>query len=123
MGIGTGVGLLAAGAILYWAVDVDLPFLDDDKLGAILIAAGVVALIVGALVNLRRSHGPSEAGTGLGMIAAGAFLTWALDVDVPYISDDALGAILMIGGVVALAATLVMHVQDSRSTRVVQRRY
>jgi hypothetical protein len=44
MGIGTGVGLLAAGAILFWAVDVDLPYLDDPALGVILMVIGILAI-------------------------------------------------------------------------------
>ena len=38
MGIGLGIVLIVAGAILLWAVDVDLPVIDDDELGVILLA-------------------------------------------------------------------------------------
>jgi hypothetical protein len=123
MGIGAGTGLLAAGAILYWAVDVDLPYLDDNALGAILIAAGVLAITVGVLMNARRTSGPNDVASGLGLLATGAILVWGLDVDLPFIYDEALGAILMVGGLVTIAAALFMHVQASRSTHVVQRRY
>ena len=123
MGLGAGVLLLAAGAILSWAVDVDLPYLDDDALGAILLTAGVVILAVSAVVAAARAHDRSDVGTGLVMVAVGAVLCWALDVDVPYIWDQALGAILIVGGVVATTATVVMHRQQGRrTTRVVERR-
>lgn len=124
MGIGGGIGLLAAGAILYWAVDVDLPYVDDDALGAILLAAGAILLVVGVVLNAaQRSHGPVDAGSGLALFAAGAVLAWALDVDLPFIADEALGAILMIGGLVTIGASLYMHQQQSRTKSVVERRY
>jgi len=60
---------------------------------------------------------------GLGLLATGATLVWGLDVDLPFINDDVLGAILMVAGVVTIAAALFMHLQSTRSTHVVQRRY
>lgn len=62
-------------------------------------------------------------GAGLGLLLTGAILVWGLDVDLPFIDDDALGAILIVAGVVTIAAALVMHVQSTRRTHVVQRRY
>ena len=62
-------------------------------------------------------------GTGVGLFAAGAVLYWAVDVDVPFVFDGALGAILMVSGAVALAATVFTNVQRSRSRRVVDHRY
>ena len=50
MGIGLGILLIVLGAILTWAVEFDLEFLDDDALGVILLAAGALAIIL-ALVR------------------------------------------------------------------------
>jgi hypothetical protein len=122
MGVGAGIGLIAVGAILSWAVEVDLPFVDDDALGSILLLAGAILLAVGLVAQARRSHRPLDAGSGLVLVAVGAILTWALDIDLPYVDDAGLGIVLMIGGVVTIAVTMVLHFQDARSTRVVYRR-
>ena len=117
MGIGAAIGFLTAGAILYWAVDVDLPYMDDDALGAILLFAGALALAVSVIMNARRSHSTTSVGSGIGLIAGGAILYWAVNIDLPYIFDGALGVILMAAGVVAVLATVVMHFQSSTSNR------
>ena len=122
MGLGAGLLLLAAGAILTWAVDVDLPYVDDDALGSMLIAAGVVSLVVAAVVGAARASRVNDVGVGLMLVAGGAILVWGLDVDVPFIWDGALGAILMIGGAVAIAAAVLMQRQRTRSRRVVEYR-
>lgn len=124
MGIGTGVGFFAAGAILYWAVDIDLPFIDDNALGVILMVVGAIAVGLAILVSTQSAYTSvgSDVGTGVGLIAAGAVLFWAVDVDLPYVFDDALGVILMIGGLVTVAATVYMNLQRSKSRRVVEHR-
>ena len=123
MGIGAAVVLFAVGAILYWAVEVDLPYIDDDALGAILIFAGALAIAVAVILNTTRSsHSrPSMGSTGIGLITGGAILYWAVDLDLPYILDGALGVILMVAGGIAVAATVTMHVQASRSRHLVER--
>ena len=123
MGIGAGIVLLAIGAVLSWAVEVDLPYVDDDALGGILLAVGVTLLVVGVVLNAsRRQGGPDDVAPGLGLLAAGAVLVWGLEVDLPYVYDAALGAILMAGGVVAIGATVFLHQQSRRTRRVVQQR-
>ncbi len=56
MGIGLGVVLIVAGAILLWAVEFDLQFLDDDALGVILLAAGALAIILALVMNAQRAR-------------------------------------------------------------------
>ncbi|MGH3354364.1 MAG: DUF6458 family protein [Nocardioidaceae bacterium] len=56
MGIGLGIILIVAGAILMWALDLDLEFLDDDALGVILLAAGALAIILALVMNAQRSR-------------------------------------------------------------------
>lgn len=121
MGLGAGALLLAAGAILTYAVDVDVPYVNDDALGSILIAAGIVLLAVGLALHAAKADGGgmTDTGAGLLMFAVGAVLAFALDVDVPFIWDWALGVILMIGGAIAIVASLVMHRQQTQSRRVV----
>ncbi|HEX6514503.1 MAG TPA: hypothetical protein VF049_02945 [Nocardioidaceae bacterium] len=125
MGIGTGVGLLAAGAILFWAVDVDLPYIDDPALGVILMVIGILAIGLSLALSSHyfRATAGSDVGAGVALVATGAILFWAVDIDLPYVIDDALGVILMIGGVITVAATMYMNLQRSRHRGVVEHRY
>ena len=56
MGIGLGILLIVAGAILLWAVEFDLQFLDDNALGMILLVAGVLAVILAVVMNAQRGR-------------------------------------------------------------------
>jgi uncharacterized membrane protein len=56
MGIGIGIVLIVLGAIFAFALDVDLPGIEDYVLGWILIAAGVVAIILGFVMNHQRAN-------------------------------------------------------------------
>jgi drug/metabolite transporter (DMT)-like permease len=56
MGIGLGIVLIVAGAVLLWAVEFDLEFLDDDALGVILLAAGALAIVLALVINTQRSR-------------------------------------------------------------------
>lgn len=119
MGLGTGVGMFAVGAVLVWALDVDLPYVEDDALGAILLVAGVVALVAAAVLRAQRPGTSPD--TGLGLITVGASLLWAVDVDIPYVYDAALGAILLIGGVVTVAAAVALNVPRPQRRQVAYR--
>jgi hypothetical protein len=55
MGIGTGVVLIVLGAILLWAVDVNIPFVSDDTLGIILMVAGVLCIVLVLVLNAQRT--------------------------------------------------------------------
>ncbi len=46
MYIGLGIVLVVIGAILSFALNVDIPGIDDDTLGFILMAAGLVAILL-----------------------------------------------------------------------------
>jgi uncharacterized membrane protein len=51
-GIGSGIGLIVVGAILAFAVDVNLPGVNDNVLGYILMAAGVALIFLTfAMIN------------------------------------------------------------------------
>ncbi|HET8660541.1 MAG TPA: DUF6458 family protein [Micromonosporaceae bacterium] len=62
MGIGASVFLLAVGAILTFALDAQVGFLDLDVVGWILMAAGVLGLILTMTIwsNRRREVVTSE---------------------------------------------------------------
>ncbi|MGV9981810.1 DUF6458 family protein [Micromonospora wenchangensis] len=54
MGIGTSIFLLAAGAILTFAVNASVGGVDLDVVGWILMAAGVLGLVMVLLMRGRR---------------------------------------------------------------------
>ena len=56
MGIGIGIVLIVIGAILLFALDVDLPFVSDDTLGIILLVVGVLAVVLALVMNAQRSR-------------------------------------------------------------------
>ncbi|QIM22191.1 hypothetical protein G7075_15340 [Phycicoccus sp. HDW14] len=59
MYIGLGIVLIVIGAILSFALNVDIPGIDDDTLGFILMAAGVVAILLSFAMRGRGSRGYS----------------------------------------------------------------
>lgn len=54
MSIGTGIALVVIGAILTFAVNVDVAWLDLDLIGYILMGAGVVVFLIGIVLMARR---------------------------------------------------------------------
>jgi membrane protein YdbS with pleckstrin-like domain len=56
MSVGVGILLLVIGAIFAFAIDVDLHWLNVTAIGAILMLAGVVELVITLLVWNRRRH-------------------------------------------------------------------
>jgi len=48
--------LLVVGAILYWAVEVDIPGVSDNTLGIILMVVGVIAIVLALITNQQRSR-------------------------------------------------------------------
>ncbi|MGG5259275.1 DUF6458 family protein [Phycicoccus avicenniae] len=59
MYIGLGIVLIVIGAILSFALNIDLPGIDDDTLGFILMAAGVVAILLSFAMRGRSNRGYS----------------------------------------------------------------
>ena len=49
MGIGVGIFLAVVGLILLFAVEVNIPGIEDDTLGLILILAGVAGIVLGMI--------------------------------------------------------------------------
>jgi len=119
---GAGLLLLAVAAVLTWAVDVDLPYVDDATLSSVLLALGLTLVVAGALLAAARSDGSDDGAAGLGLLTLGMVLVWGLEVDVPQVEDTALGVILMLGGVASVAATVHLDRQRTRTRRVVELR-
>lgn len=63
MGIGLGVVLIVIGLIVVFALDFNLPFMDDNSLGIILIVAGALAIILSLVITAQRSRSRSVSET------------------------------------------------------------
>lgn len=109
MGVGTGIFLIVAGAVLFGAIEVDLPYIDDDALGLILLLAGIATLLISVVLKVNRPE--AGIGTGVFMVVAGSVLAWAIDIDLQYIDDFALGMILIVAGLASVAATIALNLQ------------
>jgi hypothetical protein len=114
MTVGTGAGLVLAGAIVRWALEIDVPFLFEDELGVIMLVTGL-AVIAGAFGVSERAQG--SVGGGLALVAAGAVLAWGVDIDLPYVYDGSLGIILVVAGLIAIVVATAMDYQRSEGDR------
>lgn len=57
MYIGLGIFLIVVGAILVFALNIDIPGVGDDTLGWILILAGALAIVLSLALSSRRRAG------------------------------------------------------------------
>ena len=57
MYIGLGIFLIVIGAILVFALNIDIPGVGDDTLGWILILAGALAIVLSLALSSRRRAG------------------------------------------------------------------
>lgn len=64
MSIGFGIFLIALGAILTYALNVEVSWADLDTIGIILMIAGALVTILGIVLVLRRRSAVSETRTG-----------------------------------------------------------
>jgi uncharacterized membrane protein HdeD (DUF308 family) len=62
-------------------------------------------------------------GTGIVLIVIGAILLFALNIAMPFVSDDTLGIIFIVAGALALILALIMQAQRSRTKHVEEKRY
>lgn len=56
MGLGLGIILIVAGAVLMWALNVDLSYVDDNTLGLILFIVGIITVVLSLVLNLQRNR-------------------------------------------------------------------
>lgn len=56
MALGLGIVLVVAGAVLMWALDVNLPYVDDDTLGLILFIVGILTILLALLLTFQRGR-------------------------------------------------------------------
>jgi len=55
MGIGLGVIFIVAGAVLLWALNWNVSYVDDDVLGLILLIVGIGTVLLSLVLNMQRS--------------------------------------------------------------------
>ncbi|MBG6240012.1 vacuolar-type H+-ATPase subunit I/STV1 [Mycetocola sp. CAN_C7] len=65
MSIGLGIFLLAIGAILTFAVNVTVEWIDLDLIGWILMGAGLVVTIIGIALMTRKRRSVTTTRTGV----------------------------------------------------------
>ncbi len=63
MSLGAGIFLLAVGAILAFAVNAEVPWVDLTVVGYILMIAGAVGIILGIVLLMRRRRSVAESRT------------------------------------------------------------
>lgn len=65
MSIGAGIALFAIGAILAFAVNVDVEWLNLDMIGYILMGAGFLVFVIGITLLVRRRQSDTVTRTGV----------------------------------------------------------
>ena len=75
MSIGAGVALFVIGAILAFAVNVEVEWVNLDLIGYILMAGGAVVFIVGLVLMMRRRRSDTVSRTAVDP-AANERVTW-----------------------------------------------
>ena len=73
MWIGLGIFLLVVGAILEFAITVDIPFVSASVLGWILMAGGLVCIILSFAVRSRRTVSSTSVARDAGVPAQGEY--------------------------------------------------
>ena len=81
MSLGTGIVLFVVGAILAFALNVQLAWIDLHFVGYILMAAGVVGIILGIVLITRRRTAVSTTRQGVDPVTGERVTRRATDVD------------------------------------------
>lgn len=121
MGIGTGVLLIVVGSVLFWAIDFDMPYIDDDAMGLILVLAGLATLVTSVIMKVDRPQ--AGIGTGVTLLAIGSVMTFALEIEMAYISKGVLGVILIVAGLISIGATGALAAQRKRERQRAYEQY
>jgi membrane-bound ClpP family serine protease len=65
MSLGAGIGLFVIGAILAFAVNVEVEWVDLNLIGYILMVAGVIGIILGIVLITRRRRSDTVSHTAV----------------------------------------------------------
>lgn len=66
MGIGSGIFLFVVGAIMAFALNFEVSWINLDLVGYLLMGAGVVVFLISLIFVLRRNSSTTETRTGYG---------------------------------------------------------
>lgn len=75
MSLGLGIFLLVIGAILTFALNVDVSWMDLDLVGYIFMGAGVVIIILGVILLVRKRHSSVTVNHGVNPAAGESYNT------------------------------------------------
>ncbi|GAA1441837.1 DUF6458 family protein [Leifsonia poae] len=81
MSLGTGIVLFVVGAILAFALNVQVSWIDLHLVGYILMAAGVVGIILGIVLITRRRTAVSTTRQGVDPVSGERVTRRSTDVD------------------------------------------
>ena len=65
MSIGTGIVLFVIGAILVFALNLDLGWIDLDVVGYLLMGAGFVVFVIGLIFMMRKRQSVTTVSSGV----------------------------------------------------------
>lgn len=65
MSIGTGIVLFVIGAVLTFALDLQLGWIDLDLVGYLLMGAGVVVFVIGMIFMMRKRQSVTTMHSGV----------------------------------------------------------
>jgi len=65
MSIGLGIFLFVVGAILVWALNIQVDWVDLDLVGYILMGAGLIVFIIGLVFALRKRSATTTVTSGV----------------------------------------------------------
>lgn len=81
MSIGTGIAMFVIGAILTFALNFETGWVNLDLIGYILMAAGVITVIIGLVLMMRRRSAVTTSRTGVDPVSGERVTQRATDVD------------------------------------------
>jgi membrane-bound ClpP family serine protease len=85
MSLGSGIALFVIGAILAFAVHVQVAWIDLQVIGYILMAAGVVGIIIGIVLLTRRRQSVSTSRSAVDPATGERVSRRTTDVDDPIV--------------------------------------
>jgi membrane-bound ClpP family serine protease len=85
MSLGSGIALFVIGAILAFAVHVQVAWIDLQVIGYILMAAGIVGIIIGIVLLTRRRQSVSTSRSAVDPATGERVSRRTTDVDDPIV--------------------------------------
>lgn len=81
MSIGTGIALFVVGAVLTFALNLELGWIDLDLVGYLFMGAGLIVFIIGLVLMMRRRSSVTTVSSGVD--ASGAAVRQSRTTETP----------------------------------------